>query len=184
MMKFFHSQNYSQRKRGVTILIAALLSSILLAIGLSIFNTTLKDLFFASTAKDSGAAFYAADTAAECAQYWDYPRLGLSDTFATSSPSGPGAWVPDGKRTCAGVPIAVDVNGWTVTADINNPNKINTTFSISIPLPSGSSAYATVTVIKDVSSPNSILTTIQALGYNTSNVSSPRTVQRGVQFSY
>ncbi len=178
-------------KRGVTVLIASLVASILLAIGLSIFNTTLKDLFFASTARDSGIAFYAADAAAECAQYWDYPKANMVDTFATSSASvkgttvGVNIWDPTtGGRTCGNQSIA---NGWNA---VTTPTQAETTFTLIIPLGGTNYTSATVDVLKvTTTSPgnpaaSTVKTTITAQGYSNQSVSSTRTVQRGVQFTY
>ena len=52
-------------------LFAVIVSSILISIGLSIFNISIKELTIATTAKDSVQAYYAADSARECAVFWD-----------------------------------------------------------------------------------------------------------------
>lgn len=57
--------------RGFTLFYAVLVSSLLLAIGLAILNITFKEFVLSSGARDSETAFYAADTALECALYWD-----------------------------------------------------------------------------------------------------------------
>ncbi len=183
MMKFFKkSKKLLKQKRGITVLIAALVSSILLAIGLSIFNTTVKDLFFASSAKESLVAFYAADAAAECAQFWDYPRATVLNTFATSTESVEGTTIWDHTslaqpRACAGQSIAT---GWATSGV--TANGAQTTFTLSVPIASGFTT-ATVTVSKQTNMGTTI-TTINALGYNNASLANPRTVQRGVQFSY
>jgi hypothetical protein len=63
-------------------MIAALIASIVLALGTSIFTLVRKELILSSIGRDSQYAFYAADTGAECALYWDV-RYGF---FATSAP--------------------------------------------------------------------------------------------------
>ncbi len=56
---------------GFAMLFAVLASSLLIALGISIFNISLKELQIATSEKDSQAAYYAADSAEECALYSD-----------------------------------------------------------------------------------------------------------------
>jgi hypothetical protein len=56
---------------GFTLFYAVLVASLLLAIGLAIFNITFKEVVLSSGARESANAFYAADTGLECALYWD-----------------------------------------------------------------------------------------------------------------
>lgn len=69
---------------GFTLLLAALVSSIVLALGAAIYGLAVKELQLSSLGRDSQYAFFAADTGAECALYWDIRY----DYFATSSPVG------------------------------------------------------------------------------------------------
>ncbi len=69
------------RQRGFTLLLAALISSIVLAVGAAIFGIAQKQLTLSAIGRDSQFAFYAADTAAECALYWDF----RCNYFATST---------------------------------------------------------------------------------------------------
>lgn len=64
MQSTFHEQ-------GFTLLLAALVASITLALGTSIFGIVQKELILSSIGRDSQHAFYAADSGAECALYWD-----------------------------------------------------------------------------------------------------------------
>jgi len=80
-------------ERGFTLLLAALVSSIVLALGSSIFLIAQKQVLLSSLGRDSQFAFYAADAAAECALYWDV-KNNPSDSnnapynaFGTSAPS-------------------------------------------------------------------------------------------------
>jgi Tfp pilus assembly protein PilX len=72
----------SERERGFTLMLAALVSSIVLALGTSIYEIAQKEVQLSALGRDSQFAFYAADTAAECALYWDFRY----SYFATSSP--------------------------------------------------------------------------------------------------
>jgi len=67
--------------RGFTLLLAALVSSIVLAVGAAIFGIAQKQVLLSAIGRDSQFAFYAADTAAECALYWDF----RCNYFATST---------------------------------------------------------------------------------------------------
>src|SRR3989344_3569012 len=58
-------------RRGFTLLLSALIASIVLVLGASIFQIAQKELTLSSIGRDSQFAFYAADTGAECALYWD-----------------------------------------------------------------------------------------------------------------
>ena len=58
------------------------ISSLLLSIGISIYNITLKELILSSYGRNSQFAFYAADTGLECALYWN-----IKDAFSTTTPS-------------------------------------------------------------------------------------------------
>ncbi len=66
------SSRASRGQRGFTLLLAALVSSIVLAIGAAIFGIAQKQVLLSAIGRDSQFAFYAADTAAECALYWDF----------------------------------------------------------------------------------------------------------------
>jgi len=60
-----------QHRQGFTLLIAILVIGIVLAIGLSILNITLKEFILSGIARESAIALGAADAGMECALYWD-----------------------------------------------------------------------------------------------------------------
>ena len=70
-------------QRGFTLLLAALVASIVLALGAAIFSIAQKQLTLSAIGRDSQFAFYAADTAAECVLYWDFRHR----YFGTSTPA-------------------------------------------------------------------------------------------------
>ncbi len=82
MKKIFHktAMPVKSKKKGVTLLLAVLVSSLLLSIGLAIFNITIKELLISGSGRESQFAFYAADTGAECALYWDVIHPGFSQS--------------------------------------------------------------------------------------------------------
>jgi len=57
---------------GFTLLLASLIASLLLSVGLSMFTIAQKEIILSSLGRDSQYAFYAADAGAECALYWDF----------------------------------------------------------------------------------------------------------------
>jgi hypothetical protein len=77
------------KKKGFTLFVALVVSSLLLSISISLSNIILKQLIFSNTGSESQLAFYAADSGAECALYWD--RKGpdgstlFDGSFATST---------------------------------------------------------------------------------------------------
>ncbi|MEN9413236.1 MAG: hypothetical protein RLZZ342_323 [Candidatus Parcubacteria bacterium] len=68
-------------QKGFTLLLAALVSTIVLALGAAIYGLVVKELALSSLGRDSQFAFFAADTGAECALYWDI-RHNYFDTVA------------------------------------------------------------------------------------------------------
>src|SRR5665213_884112 len=78
-----NSNKKSFKRRGFTLLLAALVASVALSLASSIYTIVTKELALSSIGQDSQYAFYAADTAAECALYWD----SRYNWFSTSTPS-------------------------------------------------------------------------------------------------
>lgn len=161
--------------RGFTLLLAALIASIVLGLGSSIFVIARKQVTLSSLGRDSQFAFYAADTGAECALYWDI-RQGA---FGSSTP----ATAP----TCAG-----QVLGETVTAGdrVAPPYTIEFDMNLFVnadgqPGTFDDNGYcARVTISKNTSHP---FTVIQADGYSTpcsSTETSARALQRSVSLRY
>lgn len=143
-------------------LIAVLVSSVLLALGFAIYNIVSKELIFSSAGRESQFAFYAADSGAECALYWDYKH----DAFATSSPL---TEVQCGDKT---VPLTRDY-------DVGN-DIYTTTLSFSMG-DSASSPCADVSVVRRHDPQR---TTIESLGYNTCITSNLRRIERAIRAQY
>ena len=145
--------------RGFTLLLAALVSSIVLALGVSIFEIARKQVTLSSLGRDSQFAFYAADTGAECALYWDVRR----SFFVPSAPAG--------TIICATQQRNID----------SQPSSLPYTVSFQFE-PSG--FCSEVTVKKDSSDPRTV---IHADGYSTPCATigtNPRTLQRSVELRY
>ena len=161
-------------------LFAVLVSSVLLSIGLSIFNLTIKELSLSSSGRESQFAFYAADSGAECALYWDFKG---QDIFATSSSSrSPSPASPD----CAGATINVN----PYTSDFSSAK---TRFAFEIPntFLGVQANYCVQVLVSKAVNNNIITTTIDSRGYNTGAVSADvcqssdlNRVERALQIRY
>ena len=159
-----------QKNNGYTLLFAVLVSSIVLSIGISILTISKKEFLLSASARDSTSAFYAADSALECAAYQD-----AQGVFATSSTPGP--------FQCAGATIT-RAGGLTDTDYY--------TFTFQMPLGTSGSC-SVVTVEKYFDADNIFTTKILAKGYNIGWLgeedggcvdASSRRVERALQLIY
>lgn len=149
-------------ERGFTILLAALVATLVLALGISVFSIAQKQIILSSLGRGSQYAFYAADTAAECALYWDV-RFGY---FSSSTPGG--------TPTCDGAPLSIS----PTTPPPGQP-VYTMTFEYQ---PNGFCARVAVT--KDTINGSTV---IEADGFSTecSEIdTSNRSLQRSVELSY
>ncbi|MEK7607726.1 MAG: hypothetical protein AAB484_02285 [Patescibacteria group bacterium] len=159
----------NESQNGFAMLFAVLVSSVLLSVGLSIFNLTVKELILSSSGRESQFSFYAADTGAECALYWDFKGTYI---FATSSDSR--ISVPS-NPDCIGQQINITYSGLDSTSATNR-------FTLNIP-----SYCSIVTVTKSSPVAGGIITTvIDSRGYNTTcnNRTNPNSVERALKVTY
>jgi Tfp pilus assembly protein PilX len=87
-----------KRPRGFTLFIAIVLAAVAATVTLALTSLAYKSLILSSSAKDSQYAFYAADTALDCALYWDN-SANHQFLYQPSPPVAPAA------VTCAGAPV-------------------------------------------------------------------------------
>ncbi len=163
---------------GFTLLIAALIASIVLSLASAIFDIAQKQVALASLSQQSQYAFYAADTAAECALYWDVRY----NYFATTTPSGaslPYAPKCDGQSIALATPLSNHSYPYTITTP--NLTAINL-FSQKY------CAQITVTKTLDSSTnPATVHTLIHADGYNVACAAittSSVALERSVELNY
>lgn len=124
---------HEEGQRGFTLLLAALVASIVLSLGAAIYSIAFKQVTLSSIGRDSQFAFYAADTLAECALYYDV-RLNL---MSTTSP-----------------PATIDCNGQTLGVEYEHNTSsssggsalYDTPGSFNFPVPSD---FGTLTVTVD-----------------------------------
>lgn len=160
-----------KNNKGYTLLFAVLVSSVVLSVGISILTISKKEYLLSSSARESVIAFYAADSGLECALYNNdndnFPIIG-SPTFNIS---------------CMGNPSVI----------VNRTDSENThSFSFETNMQDNTNACARVSIVKIFDSGGIFsTTTIESRGYNlgwsvggTCNISSPRKVERAIEFVF
>ena len=177
-------------------MIAVTVAGLILSIGLGILNITTKEIILSAFNKESGKAFYAADTGIECALFWDisYDKAESAWTespFATSSVL---SLSESNDLVCAGqkfndhaVPVFQE---WNIARDAVSAT---TTFKFS----TWSTDYdglnvdnPCVEVIiekyeENVGLPTPVIrTNISSIGYNTCDENKKRRVSRGIRVRY
>ncbi len=167
--------------RGFTIFFATLISSLALAIGLVIFDLTIRELDLSATATQSQYAIYAADTGAECALYWNshygvYEEDGIDDldgsAFGTSTTIGVDSAGP-GEITCASqdivaagtppAPFGLPPDGWTEWDYAADTSGATTTFTMIL----GTTLSAPCVTVEVAKRGTPSRTTIVSHGHNT-----------------
>jgi hypothetical protein len=176
MKNFFKKM---KRSKGFALLFAVLASSLLLSIGLSIFTLTVKELTLSAYGRESQFSFYAADSGAECALYWDI-KGNSGQTFATSSSDMTGA----SSIMCGNTSLPLTV----VSSDSRNETE---TFSMPLNDIANTSYCAVVIISKtDPNGTGLSATAIDSRGYNVCNSSAqptwgnPNLVERALKVSY
>ncbi len=159
-------KNNIQKNRGYTLLFAVLVSSLVLSVGISILTVSKKEFLLASSARESTTAFYAADSALECAVYYDFNRRAFVEA----------------DLTFASIVKCADNSPVAFNHAFNNPT---TTYSYDIKL--NGLSCARVKVIKNSTNGKA---SIESSGYNVGwsgsscTASSPKRVERALYYSY
>jgi hypothetical protein len=152
------------QQRGFTLLLAALVASIVLSLGSSIFLIAQKQVTLSSLGRDSQFAFYAADAAAECTLYWDLRYSYFSTTTPAVTP------------TCDNKTLSV--------SGIGDSAPYVAEFRLDFFTDASAGYCADVTVSKNTENP---LTVIHADGYSVPCAAidtSVRALQRSVELHY
>lgn len=154
--KFFNGV----QKKGITLLLAMLISSTASLLGLGIFMIVYGELGISTAAKESQIAFYAADSGIECALYADV----MLNSFSTSTPA-----------------TDINCNGTPVTLQSASDGVGGVTFRFNFTVMPGRSC-ATVTAMKLGSGK----TVIDSFGENVPDctTSNARVIQRGLEIMY
>lgn len=167
----------TQKNKAFTLFVALIVSALVLAIGLSIGNIILKQLILSSSNSGSTIAFYAADSAAECALFWD--RKDADGNSISQSPFGT-TTIPDLRLVCG---TGSDIDGAGLIYGFKKecedgscgPSALEATSTFYIdfrdPLDDQYTGCAFVTVAKKFNPDTGIEdTVIQTRGYNTNLV--------------
>ncbi len=169
-----------EKNKAFTLFVSLIVASLLLAVGFSIGNILIKQLTLASSGSGSLVAFYAADSAAECAMYWDRKNSAgftVADSPFSTSTIGD-VRIVCGKGTGTGDdddddPITGLVYGFKKVCDDSvcgvGATTATTVFYVdtSDPTDPASKSCAFVTVVKTYNPSTGIEdTSIDARGYN------------------
>ncbi len=159
-----------KKNKAFALLYTSLLASFLLTLSVSIGFLVRKQIILSSITRESQRAFYMADSAAECALYWDYKGNVFDKNTATSSPN----------IKCQGVNISnSELTGTRSDGVLGLGGAPITRFKIDKP---SAKRCAIVTVQKRDTVPKTV---IEAEGYNTScNSVSRIRLQRAVRLQY
>lgn len=177
----FQFSNRARAQRGFTLLLAALVGSVVLALGSAVFSIAMKQVTLSSIGKNSQFAFYAADTAAECALFWDFRSDIPTHKYFFATSSGPDL-NPLTSITCdqQAAPVTVEPGAMPIAA--------TTTFRYDITGSGGKLYCAKVSVAKVRNSGSSgINTVIYSNGYSSpcASITTARdTLERAVKLRY
>lgn len=164
---FIKKINKGEENKGFALLFSVVLSSILLAIALSVANISFKEITFGTSVKDGNDAFFAADTGAGCALIGDRSD---SQSFLPPPVLGGEGGVEDGKGNLD------NEGGRGIIECLNNEIQMeggyidlnNAHFEFVIEdLGTDGKACAKVSVDKVIDS-NTVYTHIESKGYNKS----------------
>jgi len=140
-------------------MIAVVMTSVILSVGLALLDIAYKQVVLSSVARQSQVAFYAADSAMECALFWDQKM----NVFRWDFPG--------------------SMNAKCGSLDVANPGVSQTgglrTTTFDVPCAAGGIS-ASVIVTKTAAA----VTNIYANGYSTCNVTDPRRIERGLKVFY
>lgn len=173
--RIYTSNRYARRPEGMALILAMVIAAIILTLGLNITNITAKEIYLASFSGGSDMALYEADSALECAEYYNG---GITPVFARTGGSDTG-----GALSCLGNTI----QGTNRVQPASTDDPAVTTFWIPGTTPpaeytgSGPCAFVSVSNRTDTTNPSVIHATYSIDGYNTCDSNNPRRVQRSLQ---
>ena len=152
--------------RGFTLVISLILTTVVLSVGMALTDIAVKQLQLSSSARNSQIAFYNADSALECALYYDQK---INAFYYNESQN-----------------ISISCNGVALSSFSSLSNYAETqsgavrTTTFSTPCADGSGVTANITILKRSSG----VTDIYSNGYNTCISSDPNRIERGLKISY
>lgn len=153
-LPLFHTKN-----RGFTLLISLVLTSVVLAVGVALLDIAYKQILLASSARQSQYAFYNADSALECALYYDQKLAAFQYNESQN------------------IPILCDNRAVVNYAESQTASLRTTVFSLTC---ADGGISANVTVLKEPSGS----TNMYANGFSSCSDSNNSRVERGVKVRY
>ena len=162
--------------RGFSLLLAVLISSLIMTIGLGIFNLTLKEAALSAASRESQFGLYAADSGIECALYWDVGAHPGGDVFviAADGTAGPISCAGNSNITVSRTRDLV-ANAATSTFTYNFDGSADADKDI---------LCVTVNVAKFQCGGGGTRTTIEGRGYNTCDPNNSHRIERGLYVKY
>lgn len=178
-----------QQHRGVTLLIAVLVVSIVLSIGLAILNITLKEFILSGVARDSAVAFTAADAGLECGKYWDRsPSLPSGSVFDTTEDTSVDCFEGTYNTTHTfGCEYGGAADCYSHEIELVDFGEGGTPLCTSVLVTKFQSSDGAVQMTEDRACPQGFrCTTIEARGYNDTctGIDSSLTVERAIRANY
>ena len=184
--------NNKTDKKGFTLLFASLVVSLILSVGIAIANITLAQLTLSTAGRESQVALYNADTALECALYYEYKVVVNPNLPDPQERAYPYAFFPQtedeipARMQCAGLPNEPITGGGQ--AEITTEQDTVTTkytFNVeSCDIEKPSFAIESIKTRKNAGEDGipyaHYNVTIRTRGYNTCNPENPRRVERGL----
>lgn len=194
MKTFIIKQKNKMREKGFTLLFAVLVSTLIVSISATVISIAVRQTIISGTSRESQYAFYAANTILECATYWDV--VGVTSTSNVVFPYETGS--PAETRVTGAETDTIKCGGGNITTgdgfttsfaqkvwDKSSQNKTIIYMELKDKDNKFNHSYcAQATITKSKNGANPVLTTIDARGYNTCNLTSPRAVERGLVQSY
>ncbi len=172
---------------GFALLFSILLASFLISLGISIFSVSLKEIQITTSERDSEDAYYAADSARECAIYSDirsglFPACFSSDCSVNSLNE-----TPNSFDVTLLIPIQVTCNNITSSLQFTRDRATTTTDIIQNFFQASSTSSSTpasdIRITKTWDATNQkVDTTIETWGHNTEIIG--RRIERGLEFTY
>ena len=173
-------------QRGIVLVIAITVMTLLLSVSFSMSNIVLRQIKITNINNASKPAFFVADSAAECAFYYDTAKILNSGGVEVNAEFATAIFGPNDKTLVETTVKCGNVPPINVIKIISNPNSTVTTFDVNY----GDKMCAKVEVIK-----TDVDTKIVSRGYNTSvnaagtmcdlsDLNKRRLVERGITLTY
>jgi Tfp pilus assembly protein PilX len=174
---------------GFALLFSILLASFLISLGISIFSVSLKEIQITTSERDSEDAYYAADSARECAIYNDiingaFPTClnsscnlySINNNVTSQAPQLPVIVTV----TCNGIPSTLNFYKFGLTFSATTTNFFQASST------SSSTPASDINITKTWDTTNllnpKVDTTIETWGHNTEIIG--RRIERGLEFTY